>query len=228
MLRRAFLSLPLLATAPPIPVGVIAHRAAHEHHPENSLEAVRAAIEMGVHWVELDVRTAPDGTLVLKHDALTPDDNNLARFDDALDLLAASKIVHLYLDWKSATPEAIAKTLQRHNMVGRANVYASVEKLTALKAIEPSAHVMPEAVSADHLHKVIATLHPFTIAFDRRDFKEPIIDIARQAKLNIFVDCLGADDNKESWFNAIRLRATAIQTDKPSELQALLGYTKRG
>lgn len=48
---------------------VIAHRGASAAHPPgNTLEAFRAAAEMGADWVELDVRPAADGTLVVHHD----------------------------------------------------------------------------------------------------------------------------------------------------------------
>jgi glycerophosphoryl diester phosphodiesterase len=48
---------------------VTAHRGAHSDAPENSLAAVRRAIEMGVDIVELDVQRTRDGGLVLMHDA---------------------------------------------------------------------------------------------------------------------------------------------------------------
>ena len=48
---------------------VIAHRGAHQKAPENSLAAVRGAIEFGCDYVELDVRTTRDGALVLMHDS---------------------------------------------------------------------------------------------------------------------------------------------------------------
>jgi glycerophosphoryl diester phosphodiesterase len=50
---------------PPINV---AHRGASATHPENTLPAIRAAIELGVDLVELDVQRTRDGALVLMHD----------------------------------------------------------------------------------------------------------------------------------------------------------------
>lgn len=47
---------------------VIAHRGASAHHPENSLVAFAAAVELGADGVELDVRLAADGGLVVAHD----------------------------------------------------------------------------------------------------------------------------------------------------------------
>jgi glycerophosphoryl diester phosphodiesterase len=49
---------------------VLAHRGASWDAPENTLEAFELAIEQGADYVEFDVRTAQDGTLVLAHDPL--------------------------------------------------------------------------------------------------------------------------------------------------------------
>jgi len=49
-------------------VMVIAHRADWRNFPENSLEAIRSAIKLGVDMVEIDVRKTKDGKLILMHD----------------------------------------------------------------------------------------------------------------------------------------------------------------
>ena len=47
---------------------VFAHRGAHQRARENTLEAFRAALRLGVDGVELDVRHSADGALVVHHD----------------------------------------------------------------------------------------------------------------------------------------------------------------
>lgn len=47
---------------------VFAHRGAHLEHRENTLDAFRAAVALGVDGVELDVRRSLDGVLVVHHD----------------------------------------------------------------------------------------------------------------------------------------------------------------
>jgi glycerophosphoryl diester phosphodiesterase len=47
---------------------VLGHRGAGRHAPENTLAAIRCAAEIGVRWVEFDVRMSLDGVLVLMHD----------------------------------------------------------------------------------------------------------------------------------------------------------------
>lgn len=51
-----------------VTTAVFAHRGWHVGHRENTLEAFRAAVELGVQGVELDVRRAGDGSLVVHHD----------------------------------------------------------------------------------------------------------------------------------------------------------------
>ena len=52
---------------------VLSHRGYHVDHPENTLEAFQAAIEMGVDGIETDIRLTSEGQTVLVHDHLTPD-----------------------------------------------------------------------------------------------------------------------------------------------------------
>lgn len=47
---------------------VVAHRGDWRNFPENSLQAIKNCIDMGVDMVEIDVRETKDGALVLMHD----------------------------------------------------------------------------------------------------------------------------------------------------------------
>ena len=47
---------------------VIAHRGDWRNAPENSLQAIKNCIDMGVDMVEIDIRKTKDGQLVLMHD----------------------------------------------------------------------------------------------------------------------------------------------------------------
>lgn len=49
-------------------VAVISHRGDWRNYPENSLEAINSAIEMGVDIIEMDIHRTADGVLVLCHD----------------------------------------------------------------------------------------------------------------------------------------------------------------
>lgn len=48
---------------------IIAHRGASAEAPENTLAAVRSAMEEGAHWVEIDVQESAEGTVWVFHDS---------------------------------------------------------------------------------------------------------------------------------------------------------------
>lgn len=78
---------------------IVAHRGASATHPENTLAAFRAALELGAPVIELDVRLTADGVAVVMHD---PD---VARTTDGAGLvheLPASRLAEL----NAGTPEA--------------------------------------------------------------------------------------------------------------------------
>lgn len=62
-----WLSLPLYVEAG-LPVGVTAHRGHSRAAPENTLSALRKAIESGADYAELDAQLTADGVVVLLHD----------------------------------------------------------------------------------------------------------------------------------------------------------------
>ena len=47
---------------------IVSHRADWRNAPENSLQAIRNCIEMGVDMVEIDLKKTKDGHLILMHD----------------------------------------------------------------------------------------------------------------------------------------------------------------
>ncbi len=62
-------ALLLKGTAVPDDAIIVAHRGAAGRAPENTLASVRAAIEDGTDWVEIDVQETLDGELVVVHDS---------------------------------------------------------------------------------------------------------------------------------------------------------------
>ncbi len=63
-IRESFLS------GQPSELLVVSHRGDWRNAPENSLQAIRNCIEMGVDMVEIDLKKTKDGHLVLMHDRL--------------------------------------------------------------------------------------------------------------------------------------------------------------
>lgn len=62
------ISMAHLRPSPASKVWVIAHRADWRNAPENSIQAIKNCIQMGVDMVEIDVQVTKDGHAVLMHD----------------------------------------------------------------------------------------------------------------------------------------------------------------
>jgi glycerophosphoryl diester phosphodiesterase len=78
--------------------------------------------------------------------------------------------------------------------------------------------LMPEARNPEVLRNLIDMLALRVAAFDASDFNDPTLAVARAAKIEIYVDRLGAADNPAAWQDAIDRGAAGIQTDHPAEL----------
>jgi glycerophosphoryl diester phosphodiesterase len=123
------------------PVLRIGHRGAAALAPENTMPALRAAVETGVDLVEFDVLRGRDGDLVLAH---SPE--NLMEggptLDDALGYLADAG-VGAHVDLKRSGYEAgVVDALRRHGMVERSLV-SSLDwaSLRDVRAREPRATI---------------------------------------------------------------------------------------
>lgn len=141
-----------------------AHRGEHHRHPENSLPAIRAAIDAGVDYVELDIRTTSDGQLILMHDATVDRMTNgrgkvaqltfdrvraldlgvrfpgkfpglrVPTFDEAL-ALANKGGIGIYVHSKQAAPQQLVNATERHEMGGHVLFFGDDES-------DP--HLLPE------------------------------------------------------------------------------------
>jgi glycerophosphoryl diester phosphodiesterase len=114
----------------------IGHRGAAALAPENSLEAIALAVELGCDLVEFDVHAVGDA-LVVVHDR--PEEaHEHPSLDDVLDFLRASG-VGVHLDLKAHGAErAVAAALRRQGLLERTIVSSfRGATLRALHAVEP-------------------------------------------------------------------------------------------
>jgi glycerophosphoryl diester phosphodiesterase len=116
----------------------IGHRGAAALAPENTIESLRLALELGCDLVEFDVHEL-DGTLVLAHDPPSTSGPGLPTLDEALTFLVRTE-AGAHLDLKASGAEhAVAEALRRHGLVERTVVSSfRAETLRALGAAEPA------------------------------------------------------------------------------------------
>ncbi len=115
----------------------IGHRGAAALAPENTIESLRLAVELGCDLVEFDVHEV-EGKLVLAHDPPIEPAPELPTLDEALAFLAGTE-AGAHLDLKaSGAEEAVADALRRHGLVERTVVSSfRPETLRALGAAGP-------------------------------------------------------------------------------------------
>lgn len=236
--------------AEPGKIVVISHRGEHLHHPENTMPAFQAAIDAGADYFELDVRTTSDGKFVIMHDNTLDRTTNgsgevykhtfdevraldagakfspafagtkMPTLDEALDL--AKGKINVYVDTKYADPQQLIDTIVQHDMQDHVVIYGNPFFLYEVHKIRPALRVMPEALSPDICKFLNRAMQLQVIAFDASDFKDGVIDVAKGAHAQIFVDRLGDADTADAWQKAIDQGAAGIQTNLPAELAVYL------
>ena len=240
----------VLAFAQPRNVVVISHRGEHLSHPENTLVAYQAAIDLGADCFEVDVQTTADGKLVIIHDSTVDRRTNstgkvaemtfaqiraldagiksgeqfrgirVPTFEEALEL-ARGKVC-IDVDIKRASAADLVPAIEKYGMAERVLVYGGSEMMQGVRRLSPRIPVMPEAGSPAQLRDTLALLRPRFVAFVVRDFTGETIAIAKEAGADIYVTLLGTADNPASWRDAIARGATGIETDRVAELLAFL------
>lgn len=165
---------------------VAAHRAAHSKYPENSLAAVKEAINQGIDIAEIDVRATKDSVLVIMHDATIlrttgqkgkvsdytyaelqkfpllfngkPTAEKIPTFDEVLKL-AKDKIL-IDIDFKADEDYAMGKTIDAivaHKMEDQVLFFLYDHKDAAkVRAINPKIPIMPRVHNVDETYEALA------------------------------------------------------------------------
>ena len=134
---------------------IIAHRGFSAEYPENTLVAVRAALNLGVDYVEIDVQETADGKLAVFHDyrldricwvtGRVRDTTfaGLRRLNPTIPSLAEVLRVcrgkaRVLIEIKGADPRKVAAEIERHGMEREVIVFSlSMSHLQVLAAANP-------------------------------------------------------------------------------------------
>lgn len=223
---------------------VIAHRGFHADVPENSIESLRKAIELGVDYVEVDIRTTLEGVPVVMHDAnleRTTDGKGKVSATSTIDfrklkikgteispptfssfLMEARGKINLYLDIKEADPEKIISLLDKYQMRERVVIYCSPQQIFQWKKLAPT---IPVITSPSSNIKTPFEFEAFVLSFPAsvldgniKTYSPEAIQKLTEINIPIWLDTLEGDDTPQSWEIAIGFNINALQTDKPKEL----------
>lgn len=223
---------------------VIAHRGFHVDVPENTIESLKKAIELGVDYVEVDIRTTLEGVPVVIHDASlerTTDGKGNVSAISTVDfrklkikgteispstfssfLMEAKGKVNLYLDIKEADPEKIVALLDKYQMRERVVVYCSPQQIYQWKKLAPT---IPIITSPSSNVKTPFEFEAFILSFPAsvldgsiKTYSPEILRKLAEINIPVWLDTLEVDDNAQGWETAIGFKINALQTDKPKEL----------
>lgn len=201
----------------------VAHRGINKFAPENTILAIRKAIEMGFEYVELDVHFSKDGYPVIIHDASLKRtagiDANVSDFtlkelkeidvgcwkkeefcgekipslEDALKIMQGK--IKLYLDLKEPPRKSLLKLLKKYNFYPENIVIEGNEVYQKLfRMLEKNAPVMPGLKSVEEIEKVLKEFpSPFAFNVGWKNLTKEMVEEAHKRGILIFVNILGED-----------------------------------
>ncbi len=229
-------------------VYVVAHRGAHDGIPENTLAAYEAAIEMGVDFVEIDLRTTMDGHIVSIHnndiDSYVKDGRHGLVSEMTLEQLKQLDIgsrigpqwsgeriptfeeilklckgrVGIYLDLKDASVDKVVSMINKWDMAQHVLWYADYNELESVAELCPDCILMPDPGPEENLPEVIERFEPLVVASVWRYYSESFAEKCHQAGAIVIVD----ESDPSCWQDALAWNTNGIQTNQPAQLISLL------
>lgn len=206
---------------------VAAHRAAHTRYPENSLAAVREAMEQGIDIAEIDVRETKDHILVIMHDEKItrttgqpgkvtdytyqelqqfpllyngqPTTEKIPTFEALLQLTKGKIMVDV--DFKADT-EAAAKQavelIRAHNMEDQVLFFIYEHPFAKqLLAWDAKLPVMPRAHSVAEVTEIMGMAKFPVIHIDDAFYTDSLMQRITAGGTRIWINALGKYDNME-------------------------------
>jgi glycerophosphoryl diester phosphodiesterase len=215
------------------PMLVLAHRGASRAAAENSPAAFRLADSMGADGVELDVRVAPDGSLVVAHDPLPTDGSRISAppLADVLDACGSRLLVNVEIknlefetgfDPTMSIADATIAELRRRDDPGRWLIssfsWATIdhcrqrapELATAALCLSSSPSELDRIAAGGH-----AAVHPAAGAVDEEL-------VARAHRLGLAVNVWTVND-PDRMGELQEMRVDGVCTDVPDLALAALG-----
>ncbi|SIN73453.1 glycerophosphodiester phosphodiesterase family protein [Algoriphagus halophilus] len=202
---------------------IAAHRAAHSTHPENSLNAIQEAIDLGVDIIEIDVRVTADGEVFLMHDQtinrtttgigdieiLTSKDIDQVRLlyngeETSQQVPTLKEALHLSkgkimvdLDLKTSNINAVLAVVKELDMFDEVIFFDSDWKvLQEIKSQYPDAYLMPRTYKKQQVKKAYKKLDPVIIHIDPNFNTKEVNGLAKKYGFRTWINSLGELDQK--------------------------------
>ena len=194
----------------------LAHRGASGHEPENTLLAIRKAIELGAEWIEIDIYPVEDELVVIHDDTLERCTNGTGSvFESTLDYLRSldagkgQKIPYLHevldtignranlnieLKWihtAKKVVDLIEKYIKNHKWSYERFLVSSLflDELKKVKHLQPKIKTAPVFLGPppDEFIEIARSIDAISLTMDADYINSEIVEQAHNAKLKVFV-----------------------------------------
>ncbi|QQA41724.1 glycerophosphodiester phosphodiesterase family protein [Pelagovum pacificum] len=186
---------------PPTGIEVVCHRGINHIAPENTMESAALTYDMGCDWLELDVRQAKDGTIVVMHDPTvdrTTDGTGrvsemtaeqLVRLDagywkdphwrgatvptlDAAIDLCRARGRRMYIEDKDVPAQALVDFVRSKGFMADCFFWSPhSELLQEIRRLAPEANIKANIFHFDGFDAMVATLDPQICEIQVRDWE---------------------------------------------------------
>ena len=234
---------------------VVAHRGANHLAPENTMAAAWVCVELGVDFVEIDVRTSKDGVLYVLHDATLDRTTNgtgrisevTSEYIDSLDagswfdprfkdekvprletfLKTFSRRINIYYDVKDADLTRLLDLIKKYRGERKCFFWFSDDqRALELRKLDKYIPLKMNAVDVAGLKRVLA-YNPQIIEYRLENLTPDFVRFCRQNDLKLMAHALGdgAEDNYET---IVESSADMVNLDKADQMLKILGRSPSG
>ncbi|MDA0347933.1 MAG: glycerophosphodiester phosphodiesterase family protein [Verrucomicrobia bacterium] len=231
---------------------IVAHRGANHLAPENTYAAAQKCVQLGVDYVEVDVRTSSDGVMYIIHDKTLDRTTNgtgevsarSSSYIDSLDagswfstefkgekvprlepfLEAFKGKIKIYFDVKDAD---LAKLVELVRETGFERDcffwFSNDQQALELRKLDPDIPLKMNAVDVDGLKRVLA-YNPQIIEYRLENLTPEFVDFAQQNNLKLIAHALedGAEKNYQAIIDSA---ADMVNLDMPDLMIEMLAKT---
>ncbi len=203
---------------------VAAHRSGHNGHPENSLSALKHAIEIGVDIAELDVKVTKDSVVVLMHDGSIdrttngkgnaenftlaelkkfrlrmPDgtltDETIPTFEDFLNLAKGHIMVDI--DIKTSNLKPVVDVVKKTKTQAQVFYFDDdYESLEKVRSLDARSMFMPRAHSYHETDSALIRFSPQVIHIDETFYTFEVTRLINSKNARVWINALGDPDKK--------------------------------
>ncbi len=237
-----------------LPVKIACHRGANRYAPENTIPAIREAVNLGADFIEIDIQTTQDNQTVLMHDGTVNRTTNgsgkvrdltfesvsglsagtwfgkryaqerVPSFDEGL--RAYGSRTGAYLDAKNIEPEVLLKAIHQWGFQDRHVVFQSRQYCERLRQLDPLVRTLPPLKNMEQLDSV-AAIKPYGVDASWSILSKEMISECHRRGIQVFSDALGKNETIEQYTQAINWEIDCIQTDHPLRVLRAIELSRR-